>query len=62
MTTTPEPVSGVLVLVADPLFTVGERQALAGFLSGYRGLTRDAYILDLPARPAHRPQSRPGHR
>jgi hypothetical protein len=33
--------------VADPFFTPGERQSLAGFLSGYRGLTRDAYTLDL---------------
>jgi site-specific recombinase XerD len=29
------------------LFTVAEGQALAGFLSGYSGLTRDAYTLDL---------------
>jgi hypothetical protein len=41
MTTTPEPTSGVVVPARDPLFTVGERQALAGFLSGYSGLTRD---------------------
>ena len=33
-TTSPEPATGVLVPVADPLFSVGERQALAGFLSG----------------------------
>jgi integrase/recombinase XerD len=46
-TTTPEPASHGLVPVAEPLFTVAERQALAGFLSGYRGLTRDAYTLDL---------------
>jgi integrase/recombinase XerD len=46
-TTTPEPSTGVLVAVADPLFTVNERQALAGYLSGYSGLTRDAYTLDL---------------
>jgi hypothetical protein len=45
-TTTPEPSSAVLVPVVDPLFTVGERQALAGFLSGYSGLTRDAYTLE----------------
>jgi len=36
-----------LVPVADPLFTLGERQAMAGLLSGYSGLTRDAYALDL---------------
>ncbi len=46
-TTTPDPLSGMLVPAADALFTVGERQALAGFLSGYGGLTRDAYTLDL---------------
>lgn len=46
-TTTSDPAPGVLVPVADPLFTPGERQALAGFLSGYSGLTRDAYTLDL---------------
>jgi hypothetical protein len=38
------------VPVVDPLFTVAERQALGGFLSGYGGLTRDAYTLDLPLR------------
>jgi integrase/recombinase XerD len=31
----------------QPLFTDAERLALAGFLAGYRGLTRDAYALDL---------------
>jgi site-specific recombinase XerD len=46
-TTSTEPATGVLVPVVDPLFTVGERQALGGFLSGYSGLTRDAYTLDL---------------
>ena len=30
-----------------PAFTDAERLALAGFLAGYRGLTRDAYALDL---------------
>ena len=28
-------------------FTDAERLALAGFLAGYRGLTREAYALDL---------------
>ena len=32
---------------AQPAFTDAERLALAGFLAGYRGLTRDAYTLDL---------------
>jgi site-specific recombinase XerC len=31
----------------QPVFTDAERLALAGFLAGYRGLTRDAYALDL---------------
>jgi integrase/recombinase XerD len=46
-TTSTEPATGVLVPVVDPLFNVRERQALGGFLSGYRGPTRDAYTLDL---------------
>ena len=33
--------------VPDPIFTDPERLALASFLAGYRGLTRDAYALDL---------------
>jgi hypothetical protein len=47
MTTTPIVAGGELVPVADPLFSVGERAALAGFLTGYSGLTREAYTLDL---------------
>jgi hypothetical protein len=31
----------------QPAFTDTERLALAGFLAGYRGLTREAYTLDL---------------
>jgi integrase/recombinase XerD len=31
----------------QPVFTDAERIALAGFLAGYRGLTREAYTLDL---------------
>jgi hypothetical protein len=31
----------------QPAFTDAERVALAGFLSGYRGLTREACALDL---------------
>ena len=30
-----------------PAFSDAERLALAGFLAGYRGLTREAYALDL---------------
>lgn len=35
------------VAVVDPGFSDAERYALAAFLAGYRGLTRDAYALDL---------------
>jgi integrase/recombinase XerD len=42
-TTTP---SAALVPAA-PVFTGTERLALAGFLAGYSGLTRQAYELDL---------------
>jgi site-specific recombinase XerD len=31
----------------QPVFAESERLALAGFLAGYRGLTREAYTLDL---------------
>jgi integrase/recombinase XerD len=31
----------------QPVFTDAEWFALAGFLAGYRGLTREAYTLDL---------------
>jgi integrase/recombinase XerD len=31
----------------QPVFTDAERLTLAGFLAGYRGLTREAYTLDL---------------
>jgi integrase/recombinase XerD len=35
------------VATAEPVFTEPERLALAGFLAGYIGLTREAYALDL---------------
>jgi hypothetical protein len=38
--------SAVLATI-QPAFTDAERIALAGFLAGYRGLTREAYALDL---------------
>jgi integrase/recombinase XerD len=31
----------------QPVFTDAERVVLAGFLAGYRGLTREAWALDL---------------
>jgi hypothetical protein len=44
MTTT---IPSIEVVAVEPLFTEPERIALAGFLAGYSGLTRDAYALDL---------------
>jgi integrase/recombinase XerD len=44
MTTSAPSVALVPVL---PVFTTAERLALAGFLAGYSGLTRQAYELDL---------------
>ena len=38
--------SAVLATI-QPAFTDAERVALAGFLAGYRGPTREAYALDL---------------
>jgi integrase/recombinase XerD len=46
MTTTTSSPSTVIA-IAEPAFTNAERLALAGFLAGYTGLTRDAYALDL---------------
>ena len=42
-TTTPS----AALIPAEPMFTNVERLALAGFLAGYTGLTREAYALDL---------------
>src|SRR5947207_1028189 len=44
MTTTPP---STALATIQPAFTESERLALAGFLAGYRGLTREAYTLDL---------------
>ena len=35
------------LVTIQPAFTDAERLALAGFLAGYRGLTREAHTLDL---------------
>ena len=35
------------VATVEPVLTEPERLALAGFLAGYTGLTREAYALDL---------------
>jgi site-specific recombinase XerD len=44
MTTT---TTSAALVPAAPVFTTTERLALAGFLAGYSGLTRQAYELDL---------------
>ena len=44
------------VVRAETTFSDAERIALAGFLAGYRGLTRDAYALDLRSGQASRYQ------
>ncbi len=44
---TTSPTATEVVPVAEPLLSAAERVALAGFLAGYSGLTRDAYALDL---------------
>ena len=46
MTTTTSSLS-TAIAVAEPVFTHQEQLALAGFLAGYTGLTRQAYALDL---------------
>jgi integrase/recombinase XerD len=45
MTTTA--ISPTAHIPVEPMFTEPEQRALAGFLTGYSGLTRDAYALDL---------------
>ena len=35
----------IALAMIQPAFTDAERIALAGFLAGYRGLTREAYAL-----------------
>jgi hypothetical protein len=44
MTTAPS----TALATIQPAFTDPERLALAGFLAGYRGLTREAYALAAP--------------
>jgi integrase/recombinase XerD len=39
--------STAALVLAEPVFSDQERLALAGFLAGYSGLTREAYALDL---------------
>jgi integrase/recombinase XerD len=40
-------VPSTALVTVQPAFTDPERLGLAGYLAGYRGLTRDAYALDL---------------
>jgi site-specific recombinase XerD len=39
--------SSAALAVIEPAFTEPEKLALAGFLAGYLGMTREAYTLDL---------------
>ncbi|HEY2262702.1 MAG TPA: site-specific integrase, partial [Streptosporangiaceae bacterium] len=41
------PSTSTALAAVRPVFSDSERLALAGFLAGYRGLTREAYALDL---------------
>src|SRR5262245_32779313 len=45
--TTTRSATSTAIAVAGPVFTNPEQLALAGFLAGYAGLTRQAYALDL---------------
>src|SRR5262249_2146304 len=47
MTTTTTTSASTAIAVPEPVSTAQERLALAGFLAGYTGLTREAYALDL---------------
>ena len=40
-------ITSTVLVATQPEFSDGERSALAGFLAGYSGMTRDAYLLDL---------------
>jgi integrase/recombinase XerD len=39
--------SSAALAVIEPVFSEPEKLALAGFLAGYSGMTREAYALDL---------------
>jgi integrase/recombinase XerD len=47
MTTTTTTSTSTTIAVTEPVFSPQEQLALAGFLAGYTGLTREAYALDL---------------
>src|SRR6266516_2246279 len=47
MTTITSSSTSTVIAVCEPVFTGPERLALAGFLAGYTGLTREACALDL---------------
>ncbi len=52
-------ITSTVLVATQPEFSDGERLALAGFLAGCRGMTRDAYVLDLRQfhRLVHRPRA-----
>ena len=43
----PTTIASTALVPLVPVFSPAERLALAGFLAGYNGLTRQAYELDL---------------
>jgi integrase/recombinase XerD len=45
--TTTAALASTAIAVTEPVFSTQERLALAGFLAGYTGVTREAYALDL---------------
>src|SRR5215475_2764653 len=51
MTTTTTTSASTAIAVPEPVFSAQERLALAGFLAGYTGLTREAYALDRASSP-----------
>lgn len=59
MTTTPT--SSTVLSVPDTVFTDTERMALAGFLAGYNGLTRDAPASTTTATPSAWTATRSAH-
>jgi len=44
--------SAASLVPVQPVFAGAERLALAGYLAGYRGLTREAYTLACGSSPA----------
>lgn len=52
MSTTTTQSASTAIVPVRPLFTDAERLALADYLAGYRGMTREAYALTWASSPA----------